>query len=354
MAGNSFGTLLTLTTFGESHGIAIGGILDGFPAGIAIDEDFITGEMERRRGGKNRFSTSRSEEDRPEILSGVFEGKSTGAPICFVIRNKEQKSRDYSDIKDVFRPSHADYTYFMKYGNVDYRGGGRSSGRETACRVAAGALVKLFLREKGIEIHAGIRSIGMVSDPSDEFSYPFGNDFGAVNSAMVPLFEKQIDDARAANDSVGGIVECRIYGVPAGLGDPCFDKLNAALARAVMSIGACKGFEIGDGFRAAQMRGSSFNDEMHVQDGRAAFRTNHSGGILGGISSGETIIFSAAFKPTPSISRIQNTVDRQMNERKIEIHGRHDPCIVPRAVVVVEAMAALTIADYYLREKAYA
>ena len=171
---------------------------------------------------------------------------------------------------------------------------------------------------------------------------------------MVPLFEKQIDDARAANDSVGGIVECRIYGVPAGLGDPCFDKLNAALARAVMSIGACKGFEIGDGFRAAQMRGSNFNDEMHVQDGRAAFRTNHSGGILGGISSGETIIFSAAFKPTPSISRIQNTVDRQMNERKIEIHGRHDPCIVPRALVVVEAMAALTIADYYLREKAYA
>ena len=316
MAGNSFGTLLTLTTFGESHGRAIGGILDGFPSGIAIDEDFIISEMERRRGGKNRFSTSRCEEDRPEILSGVFEGKTTGAPICFVIGNKEQKSNDYNDIKDVFRPSHADYTYFVKYGNVDYRGGGRSSGRETACRVAAGALAKLFLREKGIEIHAGIRSIGMVKDPSTEFSYPFGNDFGAVNSDMVPLFEKQIDDARAANDSVGGIVECRIFGVPAGLGDPCFDKLNAALARAVMSIGACKGFEIGDGFRTAQMRGSSFNDEMHVQDGRVAFRTNHSGGILGGISSGETIIFSAAFKPTPSISRIQNTVDRQMNERK--------------------------------------
>ena len=353
MAGNSFGTLLSLTTFGESHGKAIGGILDGFPSGITIDEDFIISEMERRRGGKNRFSTSRSEEDRPEILSGVFEGKSTGTPICFVIRNREQKSHDYNDIKDVFRPSHADYTYFMKYGNVDYRGGGRSSGRETACRVAAGALAKLFLREKGIEIHAGIRSIGTEADPSSEFSYPFGNDFGAVNSAMVPLFEKQIDDARAANDSVGGIVECRIFGVPAGLGDPCFDKLNAALARAVMSIGACKGFEIGDGFRTAQMRGSSFNDEMHVQDGRAAFRTNHSGGILGGISSGETIIFSAAFKPTPSISRIQNTVDRQMNERKIEIHGRHDPCIVPRALVVVEAMAALTIADFYLREKAY-
>lgn len=353
MAGNSFGTLLTLTTFGESHGRAIGGILDGFPSGIAIDEDFIISEMERRRGGKNRFSTSRCEEDRPEILSGVFEGKTTGAPICFVIGNKEQKSNDYNDIKDVFRPSHADYTYFVKYGNVDYRGGGRSSGRETACRVAAGALAKLFLREKGIEIHAGIRSIGMVKDPSTEFSYPFGNDFGAVNSDMVPLFEKQIDDARAANDSVGGIVECRIFGVPAGLGDPCFDKLNAALARAVMSIGACKGFEIGDGFRTAQMRGSSFNDEMHVQDGRVAFRTNHSGGILGGISSGETIIFSAAFKPTPSISRIQNTVDRQMNERKIEIHGRHDPCIVPRALVVVEAMAALTIADFYLREKAY-
>lgn len=353
MAGNSFGTLLTLTTFGESHGRAIGGILDGFPSGIAIDEDFIISEMERRRGGKNRFSTSRCEEDRPEILSGVFEGKTTGAPICFVIGNKEQKSNDYNDIKDVFRPSHADYTYFVKYGNVDYRGGGRSSGRETACRVAAGALAKLFLREKGIEIHAGIRSIGMVKDPSTEFSYPFGNDFGAVNSDMVPLFEKQIDDARAANDSVGGIVECRIFGVPAGLGDPCFDKLNAALARAVMSIGACKGFEIGDGFRTAQMRGSSFNDEMHVQDGRVAFRTNHSGGILGGISSGETIIFSAAFKPTPSISRIQNTVDRQMNERKIEIHGRHDPCIVPRSLVVVEAMAALTIADFYLREKAY-
>lgn len=353
MAGNSFGTLLTLTTFGESHGRAIGGILDGLPSGIAIDEDFIISEMERRRGGKNRFSTSRCEEDRPEILSGVFEGKTTGAPICFVIGNKEQKSNDYNDIKDVFRPSHADYTYFVKYGNVDYRGGGRSSGRETACRVAAGALAKLFLREKGIEIHAGIRSIGMVKDPSTEFSYPFGNDFGAVNSDMVPLFEKQIDDARAANDSVGGIVECRIFGVPAGLGDPCFDKLNAALARAVMSIGACKGFEIGDGFRTAQMRGSSFNDEMHVQDGRVAFRTNHSGGILGGISSGETIIFSAAFKPTPSISRIQNTVDRQMNERKIEIHGRHDPCIVPRALVVVEAMAALTIADFYLREKAY-
>lgn len=353
MAGNSIGTILRLTTFGESHGPALGGVLDGFPAGILIDEDFISCEMERRRPGRNRFSTQRNEQDRISFLSGIMDGRSTGTPLAFMIANENQKSHDYSQIKDIYRPSHADYTYSMKYGNVDWRGGGRSSGRETSARVAAGALAKLFLKEKGIEIHAGIRAIGRVKDESDDFSWPFGNDFDAVNSSFVKAFQDEIDRAREDCDSVGGIIECRIFNLPAGLGDPVFDRLEAGLAKAILSIGACKGFEYGLGFRSASMKASEINDEMCMKDGKANFITNNSGGILGGISTGECVTFHAAFKPTPSISRPQRTVTKDGHETIIEIKGRHDPCIVPRAVVVVEAMAALTVADFYLRWKAY-
>ncbi len=353
MGSNSTGRILTLTTFGESHGLALGGILDGFPSKILVNEEFIQSEMERRRGGKNRFSTQRSEEDRVKILSGVFEGRSTGAPIAFIIENSNQRSRDYSNIKDVFRPSHADYTYFKKWENVDYRGGGRSSGRETAIRVAGGAFAKLFLKEKGIEINAGVRAIGSCKDVSDRFNPPFNNPLSAIDETLLPRFEEEIDRARMAQDSVGGIIECRITGVPAGLGEPTFDKLNARLAQAIMSIGACKGFEVGRGFDIACKRASDVNDEMYIKDGKPAFKTNNSGGIQGGISNGEEIVFRAAFKPTASISRSQNTINRLGEETKLEITGRHDPCIVPRAVVVVEAMAALVIADFFLIWRAY-
>lgn len=353
MSGNSFGKMLTVTTFGESHGPALGCVVDGYPAGIEIDEDFIQRELARRAPGQNRFSTQRREEDRVEILSGVFEGKSTGCPIAMLIRNTDQRSRDYSRIKDVFRPSHADYTYWMKYGNADYRGGGRSSGRETSMRVASGALAKLYLASHGITVTAGVRAIGSVRDTSDAFTPPFDNSISAVNSTLVPLFEKEIDEARLSSDSVGGVIECRAEGLPAGLGEPVFEKFSSSLAAAVMSIGACKGFEIGDGFALASMRGSQANDEMAVKDGRPAFLTNHSGGVLGGITNGNTVIFTAAFKPTPSIARSQRTVTKDLEETRLEITGRHDPCIVPRAVVVVEAMTALVCADFLLRARAY-
>lgn len=353
MAGDTFGHTLQLTTFGESHGRALGAVLSGFPSGIAVDEDFIQGEMDRRSPGRDRFSTQRREPDRLQILSGVFEGVSTGTAIGMAIVNTDQRSRDYDDMKDVFRPSHADYAYWTRYGHVDHRGGGRSSGRETSMRVAGGAFAKLYLRQEGIQVHAGVRSIGTVTDGGAPFEPPFDNGIQAVDPAMVPLFEQEIDRARMEQDSAGGIIECQVTGVPCGLGEPVFDKLDAALAAAIMSIGACKGVEIGSGFEAASMRGSRYNDQMHIESGRPVFESNRSGGIQGGISNGQPIVLRAAFKPTPSIGLEQHTVTRTMEDRTIRIGGRHDPCIVPRAVVVVEAMTALVVADSLLRARAY-
>lgn len=353
MAGDSIGKALVLTTFGESHGEAIGGILDGYPAGIEIDTSFIQSEMDRRRPGRDRFSTQRKEADRLEILSGVFEGKSTGSAIGFMIRNEDQRSRDYSAIKDIFRPGHADYSWWMKYHNTDYRGGGRSSGRETASRVAAGALAKLALKEYGITVRAMIRSIGTARDESGIWPEEIDLDFPASSTQMAERFKEEIDSARRDSDSVGGTIECRIDNLPAGLGEPVFDRLGADLAKAVMSIGACRGFEFGRGFESAALRGSEMNDSLFIRDGKVCFDTNNSGGIQGGVSNGEPVVFRAAFRPTPSIARPQKTVTKNLEETTVEIKGRHDPCIVPRALVVVEAMASLVVLDHLLRFHSY-
>jgi len=353
MAGNSFGTLFRITTYGESHGEALGVIVDGFPANVEIDLDFIQSEMNRRRPGSTNLGTKRDEKDKVRILSGVFEGKSTGCPIHMMIENETQLSRDYSNIKDIFRPGHADYTYYEKYGNRDYRGGGRSSGRETSCRVMAGSLAKIYLRSLGISITAGAVEVSGVKASFRKWNPPFENDLCCPDKNKYPLMAQKIKEAANNLDSVGGIIECHISGVPAGLGEPCFDKLEAELGKAILSIGACKGFEIGDGFASAKSKGSENNDQMLIKDGKPSFATNHAGGILGGISNGNEIIFRAAFKPTPSISQEQKTVNIEGKEETIQIKGRHDPCIIPRAIVVVEAMAAITLLDNLLKWRAY-
>ena len=353
MAGDTFGHTLQLTTFGESHGRALGAVLSGMPSGIAVDEDFIQSEMDRRRPGRDRFSTQRQEADRLEILSGVFDGMTTGAPIGMMILNSDQRSRDYDELKDAFRPGHADYTYWRRYANVDHRGGGRSSGRETSMRVAGGAFAKLLLRREGIRVDAGVRAIGGVSDDGAQFTPPFDNPIHAIDPAMAGLFEAEIDRARQEKDSVGGIIECRVTGVPCSLGEPVFDKLDATLSRAIMSIGGVKGIEFGSGFESARMRGSANNDPMRIVDGRPAFLSNNAGGILGGISTGEDIVMRIAVKPTPSISKEQLTITDDGRDAAISVRGRHDPSILPRAVPVVEAMAALTIADHMLVQRAY-
>ncbi len=346
-AGSSFGNNFKVTTFGESHGNALGAVIDGCPAGIGLSEDDLKPFMLRRRPGQSEFTTARNEDDACEILSGVFEGTTTGTPIAILIRNKDQHSKDYSDIADIYRPGHADYTFDKKFGIRDYRGGGRSSGRETAARVAAGAVAAKLLKEFGIRATAYTRSIGPVSigryDPGESNSL-FMPDHEAFRKAS-----DHINALRSEGNSAGGVIECVIKGVPAGLGDPVFDKLDARLAQAVMSIGAVKGFEIGDGFEAAFSSGIDNNDAfIPAPDGSIIKATNHSGGILGGISDGSDIVFRCAVKPTASISLLQQTMDRNGKPRDIMIKGRHDPVIVPRAVVVVEAMAYLVIADALL------
>lgn len=353
MSANSFGELFTVTTFGESHGEGLGVIVDGCPSGVPFDLEFIQSELDRRRPGGNSLGTKRNEADAIEVLSGVFEGVTTGCPIAMMVRNSNQKSKDYSDIMDKFRPGHADYTYFMKYGVRDYRGGGRSSGRETLARVAAGAVAKLFLRSKGIEISAGTVQIGEIKASYDTWNPPFSNELSCPDAKAAAEMSALIRKCFDETDSIGGIIECHATGVPAGLGDPCFDKLDARLASAILSIGACKGFEIGSGFSAATKRGSENNDEMEMRDGRPCFRSNNAGGVLGGISNGNEIVFRAAFKPTASISQTQHTVNTSFEDTEILVKGRHDPCIVPRAVPVVESMCALTIADLYLIWRAY-
>lgn len=348
MAGSIFGKNFTVTTFGESHGAAIGAVIDGCPAGMHLSEEDIQKYLDRRKPGQSEFTTKRNEADRVEILSGVFEGKTEGTPIALLIRNNDQHSRDYSDLRDKFRPGHADYGFFEKYGLRDYRGGGRSSGRETAARVAAGAVALKMLDEFGIEVHAYTRAIGPVEISSVDF------DECGMNSLYMPdhdAFQKASEYLKECiknKDSAGGVIECIATGVPAGLGDPVFDKLDARLAYAIMSIGAIKGFEIGDGCRAALSKGSENNDAFFMENGRVHKKTNHSGGILGGISDGSDIILRAYVKPTPSIAQEQSTVTDADDDTTIEIKGRHDPVIVPRAVVVVECMTGLVLADALL------
>ena len=348
MAGSTFGNIFSITTWGESHGKGIGVVIDGCPAGLPLTEEDIQVYLNRRKPGQSRFTTPRKEDDAVEILSGVFEGRTTGTPISLMVRNTSQRSKDYSEIASYYRPGHADYTYDCKYGFRDYTGGGRSSGRETIGRVAAGAVAAKLLQELGITVTAYTRSIGPVKIDDSRFDLS-EMEHNAVNMPDAEAAEQAmayLDACRTKEDSCGGVVECVIKGVPAGVGDPCFEKLSANLAKSICSIGAVKGFEIGDGFDAARSCGSENNDAFYMkEDGSVGKRTNHAGGILGGISDGSDIIFRAAFKPTPSISAVQHTVNKSGEDIEISIHGRHDPIIVPRAVVVVECMAAITVLD---------
>lgn len=352
MAGNSFGTIFKLTTFGESHGEALGGIIDGCPPGIALDFDAIQLEMDRRKPGQSAIVTQRKEADEVQFLSGLFEGKTTGMPIGFMIPNTNQKSADYSQIKDTYRPSHADYVYEKKYGIRDYRGGGRSSARETACRVVAGAIAKQILTT--IKINAFVSSVGeiFVDKPYQEldFSKTESNAVRCPDEAIALKMEEYIKEIRKQGDTVGGTITCVIQNVPIGLGQPVFDKLHAELGKAMLSINAVKGFEYGSGFCGARMKGSEHND-LYNSDGTT--QSNLSGGIQGGISNGMDIYFRVAFKPVATIMQKQKSLDNQGNLIELQGKGRHDPCVVPRAVPIVEAMAALVVADFYLLNKIY-
>ncbi|MDD5359094.1 MAG: chorismate synthase [Sulfurovaceae bacterium] len=341
---NTFGKKFTMTTFGESHGIGIGCIVDGVPAGLKIDEEFIQDELNRRKPGKSPLETGRKEDDKVEILSGVFDGVSTGTPIAMVIYNTNQKSGDYENVKNLFRPAHADLTYFHKYGLRDYRGGGRSSARETAARVAAGAIAKLMLKEIGITVEAGISSIGNIEASSHDFEYAKKSKLFALDKSVEDSQEKLIMDTKNAHDSIGGTVVTKVSGVPVGLGEPLYYKLDGTIAEAMMGINAVKAVEIGDGITSSKVKGSQNNDQIT----KNGFSSNHSGGILGGISNGDEIVVKTYFKPTPSIFQEQQTVDTQGNEVSCNLKGRHDPCVAIRGVVVCEAMMAIVIADMAL------
>lgn len=351
MAGSTLGTILKVTTWGESHGKGIGVVVDGCPAGLPLTEEDIQAYLDRRKPGQSRFTTKRQEADRVEILSGVFEGKTTGTPISMAVMNTDQRSRDYGNIMEVYRPGHADYTFDEKYGFRDYRGGGRSSGRETIGRVAAGAIAAKLLKSLGITVCAYTKAVGPYEADPAQFDPEemYRNRLYMPDAGAAALAEAYLDRMMSECNSAGGVVECVIDGLPAGVGDPVFEKYDASLAKAILSIGAVKGFEIGDGFQAAKSVGSENNDAFRMDEsGKIKKETNHAGGILGGISDGSRVVLRAAFKPTPSIAQQQKTVTRGMEETDIEIKGRHDPIIVPRAVVVVEAMAALTTADLLL------
>jgi chorismate synthase len=351
---NIFGKLFSITTFGESHGPAIGVIIDGCPAGLDIDEAFIQSELDRRKPGQSKITTQRKEDDTFKILSGVFEGKSTGTPIAIVIENQDQRSKDYSHIAEAFRPSHADYTYEAKYGVRDYRGGGRSSARETAARVAAGAIAKLLLRKAGVEINAFVSQVGELKAPPYtqlDLTKTEDNIVRCPDAATAEQMIALIDQVRLDRDTIGGIVTCVIKNTPVGLGEPVFDKLHAELGKAMLSINAVKGFEYGSGFEGIKLRGSQHNDEFYTEGGKVKTKTNYSGGIQGGIANGEDIYFNVAFKPVATIMQDQQSVDKAGNEVTVSGKGRHDPCVVPRAVPIVEAMAALVLIDFYLRSK---
>lgn len=331
MPGNSFGQMFRITTFGESHGPAVGVVVDGCPAGLEIGREEIQDELDKRRPGQSKLTTQRQEEDRVEILSGVFENKTLGTPIALLVRNEDAQLESYESIKDKYRPGHADYVYDVKYGFRDWRGGGRASARETLARVAAGAIAKKLLRQIGVKIIGEVAQVGNAVDQNE--------------------FAREIENARANGDSVGGVVRVIVKNVPVGLGEPVFDKLSADFAKAMVSIPAVKGFEIGNGFSCVEKFGSENNDEMEVRNGAVRTKTNHAGGIVGGISNGEDIVMRVAFKPTSSIAKKQQTVDSSGKEVIIEVCGRHDPCVALRAVPVVEAMAALVLADHYLLSK---
>jgi chorismate synthase len=352
---NTFGKLFTLTTFGESHGAAIGGVVDGMPAGIDIDLDFIQSELNRRRPGQSKLTTSRQEGDKVELLSGIFEGKSTGCPIGFIVRNENQHSQDYENLRTVFRPSHADFTYQSKYGIRDHRGGGRSSARITISRVVAGALAKLALRKQGITIQAYTSQVGDICLDKDYSKYDLSlteqNAVRCPDAEKGALMEQLITQVKSEGDTVGGVITCVIKGCPVGIGEPEFGKLHAALGAAMLSINAVKGFEYGDGFDFACKRGSEVNDLFVNKSGTITTTSNHSGGIQGGISNGQDIYFRTAFKPVATLLQPQETVDMEGNPTTLTVHGRHDPCVVPRAVPVVEAMAAATILDQFLSMK---
>ena len=345
MAGSTYGKILTMTTWGESHGAGVGVVVDGCPAGLALCEEDVQRYLDRRKPGQSRFTTKRSESDTVEILSGVFEGRTTGTPISMLVRNQDQHSKDYSEIASYYRPGHADFGFDSKYGFRDYRGGGRSSGRETIGRVAAGAIAAKILKELGITLQTYTSSIGPVSCQGFHPEVILENSFYMPDMVAAKKAVQYLEQCMRKNDSAGGVIECRINGVPAGIGDPVFGKLDAAFAQALMSIGAVKAVEVGDGVKVSSMKGSTDNDGFHMEDGKITKTTNHAGGILGGISDGGQILLRAHVKPTPSISQAQQTVTRTGENISIEIKGRHDPVIVPRAVVVVESMAAITLVD---------
>lgn len=349
---NTFGNIFTLTTFGESHGEGVGGVIDGMPAGIAVDIGFIQNELNRRKPGQSKLTTSRAEGDKVEVLSGVFEGRTTGCPIGFLVRNTNQHSHDYENVRNVFRPSHADFTYTSKYGLRDHRGGGRSSARETISRVVGGAFAKLALRQLSIDITAYTSQVGTIAIERDYRQFDFSeiekNPVRCPDPQAAKRMEELILSVKADGDTIGGVITCVIKGCPVGLGEPAFGKLHAALGSAMLSINAVKGFEYGEGFEGVSQRGSEQNDIFFNDNGTISTRTNHSGGIQGGISNGQDIYFRVAFKPVATLLREQPTVDKNGVETSLEVKGRHDPCVLPRAVPVVEAMAAMTILDYYL------
>ena len=352
---NTFGNIFTLTTFGESHGAAVGGVVDGMPAGVSIDMDFIQNELNRRRPGQSAITTSRKEADMVELLSGVFEGVTTGTPIGFIVRNENQHSQDYEDLRKLFRPSHADYTYYNKYGTRDHRGGGRSSARITISRCVGGALAKLALRQLGISIQAYTSQVGNIALERDYHLYNLSQT--EQNAVRCPDIEKArqmeelISQVKAEGDTIGGVITCVIKGCPVGLGEPEFGKLHAVLGAAMLSINAVKGFEYGEGFAGVCQRGSEQNDIFVKEGNSVTTATNHSGGIQGGISNGQDIYFRVAFKPVATLLREQETVDINGDSTTFTAHGRHDPCVLPRAVPVVEAMAAMVVLDQLLLSK---
>ena len=349
MSGNTFGKSFSVTTFGESHGVALGCIIDGCPPGLEISEDYIQAYLDQRKPGTSKYTTQRKEDDKIEILSGIFEGKTTGTPIGLLIRNKDQKSKDYDNLKDVFRPSHADYSYTQKYGIRDHRGGGRASARETTMRVAAGSIARKYLNDNcGIEIHGYLKQIGELSIASIDLSEVNKNPFFCPDKSLVPEIEKYIDALRSEGDSVGAKIQINAKNMPLGLGEPVFDKLDADLAKALMSINAVKGVEVGEGMDVAGSKGSDSRDEI-TPDG---FKSNNSGGIAGGISTGQDLLLTIALKPTSSINKEGDTVNKEGNAVKVQVKGRHDPCVGIRATPIAEAMVALTLVDHYLRNRA--
>jgi len=365
MAGNSFGNIFKLTTFGESHGKAIGGIIDGCPSGLKLNIEFIQQELQKRKPGQSIITTQRKEEDEVEFLSGIFEGTTTGTSIGFTIKNNNQKSKDYSHIKDKYRPSHADYTYDKKYGLRDYKGGGRSSARETACRVVAGAIAKQILAHYNISINGYVAQVGDIKTKQHysnlDLTQTYTNAVRCPDKAVADKMFELIDNTRKQGDTIGGIVSCVIKGTPAGLGEPVFDRLEADLAKAMLSINATKGFEFGSGFNGVTQKGSEHNDEFFIKtplsggdlgsDKKIGTHTNNSGGIQGGISNGEDIYFNVAFKPVATIMQKQKTINTDYKEVDIDGKGRHDPCVLPRAVIIVESMAAIVLVDHLLRNR---